>query len=63
VPTATPVTTPPLTLAIAGSLDDHVTGRLVMLPSESLTVAANVAVFETRTVADAGATVTLPTGA
>jgi hypothetical protein len=63
VPTATPVTTPALTVAIAPLLDDHVTGRFVTtLPSESFTVAVNVAVFEMRMVADAGAMVTVPTG-
>jgi hypothetical protein len=64
LPMATAVTTPALTVAIAGLLVDHVTGRSVTkLPSESFTIAPNAAVFDVRMVADDGATVTLATGA
>jgi hypothetical protein len=63
VPAATPVTTPPFTVAIDVLLDAQVIARFVTtLPSESFTVASKFAVFPVRMLADAGDTVTLPTG-
>jgi hypothetical protein len=64
VPAATPVTTPPATVATAVLFDVQVTTRFVtIVPFRSFTVTVSVVVDPARMFAVAGETVTLPTGA
>jgi hypothetical protein len=64
VPTPTPVTSPVVSTVAAALFEDHVTMRPVrIVPLESLTTALSCCVFPTTTLAVAGLTNTVATGA